>query len=188
MAKASGVKEKLHMPLYDAFFVPETINKKIGSFDKAMTDKRIIRFFTDVQNKTRLETNLQLAGVLPNPNSFEAHALRVVVSSVKVGFLAALIYNSVTSLLVAEKVMVEMPTFWFTAGVGISPGNGTVTNHGEPDPLATFRFAEPIFIESQQNFRAEMSFPHDVPQVVKEAAGPFRVWVVLDGYLTRDVQ
>ena len=187
MAKANGVKEKLHMPLYDAFFVPEKINKKIGTFDKAMIDKRVIRFFMDVQNKTRLETNLQAAGVLPSPNSFEAHALRVVVSSVKVKFLEALIYNSVTSLLVAEKVMVEMPTFWFTAGVGISPGNDKVTNHGEPDPLSTFRFAEPVVIEPQQNFRVEMSFPHGVPQVIKEAVGPFRVWVVLDGYLTRDV-
>ncbi len=176
------------MPIYVALFVPETINKKIGTFDKDMTDKRVIRFFMDVQNKTRLETNLQLAGVLPSMKSFEAHALQVVVSSVKVEFLEALIYNSVTSLLVAEKVMVEMPTFWFTAGVGISPGKGTVTNHGETDQLATFRLAEPVVIEPQQNFRVEMSFPHGVPQVVKEAVGPFRVWVVLDGYLTRDVQ
>jgi hypothetical protein len=188
MAKVSGLKEKLHLPLYDAFFVPETINKKIGTFDKAMTDKRVIRFFTDVQNKSRLETNLQAAGVLPSLNSFEAYALRVVVPSVKGKFLSAFIYNSVTSLLVGEKVIVEMPTFWFTTGVGISPENGGVTNHGELDPLATFRFAEPVVIEPQQNFRVEMSFPHDVPQVVKEAVGPFRVWVVLDGYLTRDVQ
>ena len=44
-----------------------------------MTDPRMIRFFVDVQNKTKLETNLQAAGVLPSLNTFEARALRVVV-------------------------------------------------------------------------------------------------------------
>ena len=77
MAKVQGVKEKLHSPLYDAFFVPNAKKK----FSEAMTDPRMIRFFVDVQNKTKLETNLQAAGVLPSLNTFEARALRVVVSS-----------------------------------------------------------------------------------------------------------
>src|SRR5262245_15092498 len=115
-----------------------------------MTDPRMIRFFVDVQNKTRLETNLQASGVLPSLNTFEARAMRVVASPVPndrtneglndAEVLAELIYNSVTTLLVGEKVMIEMPTFYFPSGAGVSPGNGTtVTNHGEPDPLATFR-------------------------------------------------
>jgi hypothetical protein len=203
MSKVSGMKEKLHMPIYDAFFVQEN-----ESFHQAMEriDPRVLRFFVDVQNKTRLETNQQAAGVLPSLNSYEARALRVVVSSVPefeaidendnvtftnpddADFLADLIYNSVTSLLVGEKVMIEIPTFWFPAGAGVSPGNGNVTNHGEPDPMATFRFAEPVFIESQQNFRVETSFPRDVPAQIRETRGPLHIWIVLDGYLTRDVQ
>jgi hypothetical protein len=106
-------------------------------------------------------------------------------------FLADLIYNSVTTLLVGEKTMIEMPTFWFPAGAGVSPGilgGGVVQNHGEPNHLNSFRFAEPVFIESQQNFRVEMTFPQGVPDAVSEALGPYRIWVVLDGYLTRDVQ
>jgi len=206
MAKVKGVKEKLHSPIYDAFFVPSpgtgTPPSPPGTFGQAMTDPRVIRFFVDVQNKTRLETNLQAAGVLPSLNTFEARAMRVVASSpppsplysplavqpAPADFLAELIYNSVTSLLVGEKVMIEMPTFYFPAGAGVSPGNGTASNHGEPDPMATFRFAEPVLIEPQQNFRVEMLFPRDVPPLVKDTAGPLRVWVVLDGYLTRDVQ
>jgi hypothetical protein len=161
-----------------------------------MNDPRVVRFFVDVQNKTKLETNLQASGVLPSLNTFEARALRVVVATPQAAasppqadlFLSELIYNSVTSLLVGEKTMIEMPTFWFPAGAGVSPGNGTVTNHGEPDPMATFRFAEPVTIEPQQNFRVEMLFPQGVPATINEARGPLRVWVVLDGYLTRDVQ
>jgi len=218
MAKVQGVKEKLHSPIYDAFFVPGTGDK--NTFQKAMTDPRMIRFFVDVQNKTKLETNLQAAGVLPSLNTFEARALRVVVSSLhrfdpkltrkseikteltaernEAEILADLIYNSVTTLIVGEKVMIEMPTFWFPAGAGVSPGFSTVTNHGEPDPTATFRFAEPVFIEPQQNFRVEMLFPQGLPgQGAPEneikfklagVEGPLRIWVVLDGYLTRDVQ
>ena len=209
MAKVQGVKEKLHSPLYDAFFVPKEKN-----FTAAMTDPRMIRFFVDVQNKTKLETNLQAAGVLPSLNTFEARALRVVVSSLhrfspkkpkpeelqaernEAEILADLIYNSVTSLIVGEKIMIEMPTFWFPAGAGVSPGFSTVTNHGEPDPTATFRFAEPVYIEPQQNFRVEMAFPQGVPgqgatddeKKLATVGGPFRIWAVLDGYLTRDVQ
>ena len=48
-----------------------------------MTDPRVIRFFVDVQNKTKLETNLQAAGQLPSLNTFEARALRVVVSNLR---------------------------------------------------------------------------------------------------------
>ena len=74
-----------------------------------------------------------------------------------------MIYNSVTSLIVGEKTMIEAPTWWFPSGAGVSPGFPTVSNHGQPDPTATFSFAEPCFIEPQQNFRVEMLFPRDVP-------------------------
>jgi hypothetical protein len=222
MAKVQGVKEKLHSPVYDAFFVKDEnkdpTNKK--TFTDFMTDPRVIRFFVDIQNKTKLETNLQASGVLPSLNTFEARALRVVVSNLRLTerkkitakpaastidieaqiseseILADLIYNSVTSLIVGEKIMIEMPTFWFPSGAGVSPGFATVSNHGEPDPTATFRFAEPVYIEPQQNFRVEMAFPQGVPgaAVTPEEGklagvkGPLRIWVVLDGYLTRDVQ
>jgi hypothetical protein len=180
----------------------------------------MIRFFVDVQNKTKLETNLQASGILPSLNTFEARALRVVVSALhrfeaqKAGdnkspsqralerneaeVLADLIYNSVISLIVGEKTMIEMPTFWFPSGAGVSPGFSTISNHGLADPTATFRFAEPVYIEPQQNFRVEMAFPQGIPGQqdldpnkefkLANTTGPFRIWVVLDGYLTRDVQ
>ena len=221
MAKVQGVKEKIHSPLYDAYFVkdefkPGTAGDK-KTFADFMTDPRVIRFFVDVQNKTKLETNLPAAGVLPSLNTFEARALRVVVSNLRPtelkgstgagaprssgnesAILADLIYNSVTSLIVGEKIMIEMPTFWFPSGAGVSPGL-TVSNHGDPNPTATFRFAEPVYIEPQQNFRVEMAFPQGIPGVAVGAVtedknklahvtGPLRIWVVLDSYLTRDVQ
>jgi hypothetical protein len=135
--------------------------------------------------------------------------MRVVVSSLgrkttkledlnEAEILGDLIYNSVTTLIVGEKIMIEMPTFWFPSGAGVSPGFSTVTNHGEPDPMATFRFAEPVIIEQHQNFRVEMLFPQGVPgqgvptaeqnKFLAGVVGPIRIWVVLDGYLTRDVQ
>jgi hypothetical protein len=205
MAKVQGVKEKLHSPLYDAFFVPET--KK---FSQVMTDSRMIRFFVDVQNKTRLETNLQASGVLPSLNTFEARAMRVVVSSLhrfapkdktstpdagEAELFLDFIYNSVTTLLVGEKIMIEMPTYFFPGGAGVTSASPTVSNHGEPSPEATFRFAEPVVIDPQQNFRVEILFPQGVPgqgdsdpRRLANAVGPLRIWVVLDGYLTRDVQ
>ena len=69
MATVKGIKEKLHSPLYDAFFVNRRPARSSADF---MTDSRMIRFFVDVQNKTKLETNLQASGVLPSLNTFEA--------------------------------------------------------------------------------------------------------------------
>ena len=234
MGKYQGVKEKLHYPVYDAFLVPGEPEGK--TFMESMTDPRMVRFFVDVQNKTRLETNLQSSGVLPSLNTFEARAMRVVVSPSPVEvesnkiqeaaknycratsnstadneearqtlinevqaecdrtcagaslILSELIYNSVTTLLVGEKIMIEMPTWFFPGGAGVHPGSGKISNHGEPDPMATFRFAEPVTIEPQQNFRVEMLFPQGVPKKLAQVTGAFRIWVVLDGYLTRDVQ
>jgi len=201
MARVQGVKEKLHSPIYDAFFVKSS-EKVQDAINRQ--DPRMIRFFVDVQSKTKLETNLQSSGVLPSLNTFECRAMRVLVSPVDKAnnanvltsdILAQLIYNSVTSLLVGEKIMIEMPTYWFPAGAGVSPGNDNVSNLGEPDAMATFRFAEPVPIEPQQNFRVEMAFPQGVPgssttspSGLAGVTGPLRIWVVLDGYLTRDVQ
>lgn len=190
MARVANIKEKVHAPLYDAIFVPE--GQSLGA---VMTD-RMIRFFVDVQNKTRLETNQLSSSVLPSLNSFEARVMRVIPQPVGFtlddteispqDFMAALIYNSVTTLVVGEKESIGLPTFCFPSGGGVD--NVSATNHGEPDPMATFRFAEPVIIESQQNFRVEILFPQGVPAFVGNAPGPFRIWVLLDGYLTRDVQ
>ena len=82
MAKVEGLKEKLHFPLYDAFFVPPPLDVANPlTFESSMTDPRVIRFFVDVQNKTKLETNMQAAGTLPSQNSYDARSMRVVVSS-----------------------------------------------------------------------------------------------------------
>jgi hypothetical protein len=89
MAKVQGMKEKLHMPIYDAFFVRGARNGTAAeTFKDKLTDPRVIRFFVDIQNKTRLETNLQAAGVLPSMNTFEARAMRVVANVPCVSFIA----------------------------------------------------------------------------------------------------
>ena len=74
-------------------------------------------------------------------------------------FIGKLIYNTVTTLYVGEKIMIQMPTWFFPAGAGPYSESGHFTTHGEPSPTATFRFAEPIFIDKQQNFRVELEIP-----------------------------
>jgi len=102
---------------------------------------------------------------------------------------ARLIFNSVTTFIVGEKVMIQMPTWFFPAGGGPYSGNGRVINHGFPAPEATFRFAEPVFIDAQQNFRVEMEIPDaSVLGELQRIYGPFFIWVTLDGYMRRDVQ
>lgn len=207
MGKVNGMKEKLHYPIYDAFYVLKaTADGRQPTFVEAMGgDRQRIQFFTNIQGKTRLETNLQAAGVLPSMNSLEVRALRIIVAADRgnlkrqdpndvetpittAEFIESLIFNSVTTLLVGEKLQIEAPTFWFPSGTGVSTTTDDMADFGRPDPMATFRFAEPVFIDPQQNFRVEMQFPRNVPPEVEKCKGPIWVWAALDGYLTRDVQ
>jgi hypothetical protein len=85
--------------------------------------------------------------------------------------------------------MIQMPTWFFPAGAGPYSEAAKFTTHGEPSPTATFRFAEPIFIDKQQNFRVEIEIPDtDVLKELQKIYGPLFIWVVLDGYMVRDVQ
>ncbi len=103
--------------------------------------------------------------------------------------IGKVIYNTVTTLFVGEKVMIQMPTWFFPSGAGVFSEQSKFSTHGEPNPTATFRFAEPIFIDRQQNFRVEIEIPDsNVFSDLKKIYGPFFLWVVLDGYMTRDVQ
>ena len=323
MAVVRGIKEKVHLPIYDSVKVkPE---EQLRDAERSST----LKFFIDVQGKTKLETNLQSAGLLHHYNTFEARALRVVFSDLPPKFpedpkatsdtplevtkgdgshfkvdgtagtaagaaganpdvvadaeidlvrvmkllkearasqdgtaevavddddgvkfdlhdtqappvdvtdanlekiadgggavvftiadlerliktldekkqppeeqitpnngsgtlISKLIYNTVTSLFVGEKTMIQMPTWFFPSGAGAYSEGVTFISHGEPNPTATFRFAEPIFIDKQQNFRVELEIPDaDTLKELQKAYGPLFIWVVLDGYMTRDVQ
>jgi hypothetical protein len=277
MAIVQGIREKVHLPIYDSLSVDGA--KQLRDVETTS----ILKFFVNVQGKTKLETNLQSASLLPHYNTFEARAMRVVISDLPPEFpaeisirlegtkddsddrmsfktdvqramdlleearatgesvqvevkddvevdpgtsgattvdfteqdivtslqkeqrgpskeqispnngagtiIGKLIYNTVTTLFVGEKIMIQMPTWFFPAGAGPYSENGNFTTHGEPSPMATFRFAEPIFIDRQQNFRVELEVPDtDTLKEVQKIYGPFNIWVVLDGYMTRDVQ
>jgi len=326
MAVVQGIKEKVHLPIYDSILVPP--GKQLRDEERS----NILKFFVNVQNKTKIETNLQSASLLPHYNTFEARAMRVVISDLPPTFsdkvfatsenliltnnagdglkrdgttvtlpsadavtadlnipldrliellkeakenrngvvtievednsvaeddrlvvklrardttsglitplapseingiaaadggielskaeilaliddlkdnerplkeqidptngpgtiIGKIVYNTVTTLFVGEKMMIQVPTFYFPGGAGPYSEAAKVTTHGEPSPLATFRFAEPIFIDRQQNFRVEIeTTDSDVLKDLQRIYGPFYIWVFLDGYMTRDVQ
>src|SRR6266705_460349 len=74
MATVQGIREKVHMPIYDSLSIEAA--KQLRDAEPSSTFK----FFVDVQKKTKLETNLQSAALLPHYNTFEARAMRVVIS------------------------------------------------------------------------------------------------------------
>lgn len=296
MAVVKGVKEKVHLPLYDSITVRPA--EQLGKTQNL----NILRFFQDITSKNKLQTNMQASSLLPHWNTFEARAMRVVISDLPAKFpaepvvtladlqvfdgisgvptpitgrtgsfeelpleayvelkrdvetspdkkvkvfageygcpafkngtatayeflligrdqisaladrfveqkrdilppdeqvfahngfgtaIGKLIYNSVTTFYVGEKIMIQVPTWFFPSGAGPC-ANGNATTHGEASPEATFRFAEPIHIDAQQNFRVEIEFPdNEVMSSLQKLYGPFFVWVLIDGFMTRDVQ
>lgn len=280
MAVVQGIREKVHLPIYDAVLVePGEQLGDVEEVDKSGT----LKFFVNVQKKSKLATNLQSASLLPHYNTFEARAMRVVISDLPPVFsdtvdveiaatkgqarhtvktdlqramelldeardnddgeteinidtatgletedgsgtdvtvevsdieeaiasleqdappeeqiypsngsgnlISQIIFNSITTLYVGEKVMIQMPTWFFPGGAGAYSEGAKFISHGEPSPMATFRFAEPIFIDKQQNFRVEIEVPDkDVLTEILKIYGPLNLWVVLDGYMVRDVQ
>ena len=70
MAVVQGIREKVHLPLYDSVTVEA--EQQISDIEKSGT----LKFFVNVQGKTKLETNLQSASLLPHYNTFEARAMR----------------------------------------------------------------------------------------------------------------
>jgi hypothetical protein len=301
MAAVKGIKEKVHLPLYDSVSIKpkEQLSKILSS--------NVLRFFLDVTGKTKLQTNMQASSLLPHWNTYEARAMRVVISdlaaqfpekpgpvnlpNVRVvtidgqpvsgspnptilenltlgdfvelrrrvetlrtralllspgdinalgtetnpvsanpslsvdefaeldrgkieelgdalatagavlppstqifangfgGVIGKFIYNTVTTFFVGEKIMIQVPTWFFPAGAGPYSEDGKVTTHGYPNPQATFRFAEPVTIDAQQNFRVEIEVPEsEVLSELQRLYGPLFIWVILDGYMTRDVQ
>ena len=51
----------------------------------------VFKFFVHVQGKTKLETNMQAAALLPHWNTFEARAMRVVISDLPASFPEAVV-------------------------------------------------------------------------------------------------
>lgn len=299
MAAVKGIKEKVHLPLYDAVSIKpkEQLSKILSS--------NVLRFFLDVTGKTKLLTNMQASSLLPHWNTYEARAMRVVISDLppqfpdttiklKVGVvkpegtpvpvsdtnsdpktvelekfkltnfvdfkrlvelhpgtplrlsqddvvnldltdsqvllgpeeraeisratlrraadeqfgknvipvneqllanggfggvIGKFIYNTVTTFFVGEKIMIQVPTWFFPAGAGPYSEDGKVVTHGYPNPQATFHFAEAVTIDAQQNFRVEIEVPEsEVLSELQRVYGPLFIWVILDGYMTRDVQ
>src|SRR4026207_2113312 len=74
MAIVQGIREKVHLPIYDSISVEPA--KQLREAEPSS----ILKFFVNVQKKTKLETNLQSASLLPHYNTFEARAMRVVIS------------------------------------------------------------------------------------------------------------
>src|SRR5215510_15443226 len=74
MAVVRGVQEQVHFPTYDAISVKA--QQQLRDVEPSST----LKFFVNVQGKTKLETNMQSASLLPHYNTFEARAMRVVIS------------------------------------------------------------------------------------------------------------
>src|SRR5438093_5171124 len=76
MAVVQGIREKVHLPIYDSLHVER------GAQLIDVENSSTLKFFVDVQRKTKLLTNLQSASLLPHYNTFEARAMRVIISDI----------------------------------------------------------------------------------------------------------
>src|SRR5262245_53054244 len=71
MVSPQGVREKVHLPIYDSLRVEA--KKQLVDVETSS----ILKFFVNSKGKTKLETNVSLFSKF---KGFEAHAMRVVIS------------------------------------------------------------------------------------------------------------
>lgn len=145
------------------------------------------RFFTAPIGpaKSRLLTNMQLAGVLPAPQSFVVQAIRVIIKSATTLIVDDCIMRSRLEFRVGEKEHMVCPTCLMTAGAGV--WNTITTDFGQngaPEARSIAVLSKPVVIGVSQAFYVDLIY--DVAPVTAKAG--VYVLVVLDGYQTRGVQ
>src|SRR5258705_2173856 len=120
MAIVQGIREKVHLPIYDSLSVEA--EKQLRSVETTS----ILKFFVNVQGKTKLETNLQSAALLPHYNTFEARAMRVVISDLPPQFPAD---ENNGPLAKTDELEVSAPDGrgFDDKGGAVSPSDSTVT-------------------------------------------------------------
>jgi hypothetical protein len=175
----------------------------VNAYTSAATT--FISAFTTVKASKNL-SNMTLAGQLPSTNGFFVRALRVaayvspfsetliVAPAIQTGLaddLARLLTQGVLTFKVGHKVYGEWPLWMLPAGGGIVPTLATAqanvtdfTNNGLPDPRAVYTLSVPIFMSSQINFAAELSWPGGAVTIVNS---PMNIWVGMDGDLIRGI-
>ena len=186
------------------------------AIEMAKRDARILRFFVDVQNKTRLETNLQASGTLPSLNSYEVRAMRVVVSPLLRRGEAE--HKRRTSARSRDRQRARRSHLQLghqparrrkdddrDADLLLpgrrrrqpgQPGRCRATaspirwpRSGSPSPCRSNPTRTSAWRSSSRKACPRTRQPRRTgPLRLGDATGPLRLWVVLDGYLTRDVQ
>ena len=146
------------------------------------------RFFTTPVSgaKSRLSTNMSLAGVLPSPQSFLVRAIRVIAkASATTAKVDHLINSSYCYFKVGEKEAIVAPTVLFNAGAGVVNAITTdVAQNGTQDARSIWTLDKPIMIGINQAFYLDLIYD----TAPTTATAGINVLVVLDGDQTRGVQ
>lgn len=145
--------EVLTMSLYDTFTI---------AADTAVTQQVLFQTANRVANLS----NMQQAGVLPNPNMMDIRQILVVLRNDAVLADALnLGFNCTLDLQVSGKSRLKLPLYRFTAGCGlvvqggdasvdtIAAGMVSSVNNGVPDPRAVYALSQPIIITGGEGFR-----------------------------------
>jgi hypothetical protein len=148
----------------------------------------VYRFFSVPVSgaKSRLSTNMVLAGVLPSPQSFLVKAVRVIAkASATTAKVDNLVNESYCVFKVGEKEALVAPTVLFNAGAGVANRITTdVAQNGVQDARSIWTLDQPVMIGVNQSFYLDLIFD----TAITTALGAIKVLVVLDGDQTRGVQ
>lgn len=135
--------------------------------------------------KSRLLTNMRLAGQLPAPQSFVVHAVRLLIKSATTVIADDCFMQSRLEFVVGEKEQLVAPSCLFCAGAGTYNNITTdIAQNGMPVAQSIWTLMKPITIGVSQNFYADLIY--DTAPVTAKAG--VYVMCVLDGYMTRGVQ
>lgn len=157
------------------------------------------QFFTTPQSatKSKLLTNLEQAGRLPDPRHFFVRALRFIFSSdMLLTDIVAMLKNYYVEFWIGNKIYMEGPMYLFPGGAGVS---GVTTNSnestyslGRADVTTVDDFGDKGFsILQGQTFKVNVITPNSPPTFSNNttpASNGLTLICVLDGLIAREVQ
>lgn len=142
--------EEVDKPVYDSFLVTSTT-----------TSATLFSTPIGQSSKTQYHTNMELAGVLPGPQTLLVNRISAYVRSQVIADVALMLHTIVVDFLASGKNYMSCPAIYLPAGFGIggqtTATNTGTTNNGHPGFDSGRTLALPIKIAPNENFKANLT-------------------------------
>lgn len=189
----AGGKDIITQPLYDT---QQVLAAGTGSLTFFQVPRGGGTTLFGAGGKNLTDTNMELAGQLPSPWTFEIFSVALALQTdVTLAYAALILNDGNIQLNIGSKQFLQLPIMHVPGGAGIAGYssaattvaattiNDQVANNGVASPGAVYKLSRSITLMENENFNVALSFP----STITPSANTF-VRLLLGGELSRSIQ